>query len=638
MAARAAALRLHGHRSTEYTDLNRHVRSAIRSDTKLDIAERIQQQGPHTVFRNIRNIVGGKRDSCAVTPTTDPDTVNDFFVNVGPRVTAELAARGAARYLPVRLPRVGACGFTVRPVSLQCLHRTILSMRNSAACGDDGLCIGIFKMSFPCVGHVLLHIVNECLITCDIPSSWKHALVQPIFKSGDPADPSSFRPISILPVISKLIEKIVQRQLHHYLASNHLLASTQHGFRPQHSTETALLTMSDKILSAMDQSEISLLCLIDLSKCFDVINHSKLLTKLQLHGIDIKWFQNYLSGHTQSVRLPSSSAVSQNSSSRISAARPINQGIFQGSSLGPLLYTIFCNDLGLYGNGSFIVQYADDTQVLVSGKKSVLSDLVSELETTLSSLDAYFHFNGLKVNESKFEILAIGSQQNLRGLPKFSVKFRQTTITPCTEARNLGVTFDRHLTWDTHVNAVARKCTGILVGLSHLRHYLPPNILPSLVSALVFSHVRYCLTVYGNGSNKNLAILQKILNFAARVISGKRKFDHISAERRRLGWLDTPDLLTYQTALLFHRVRCSGVPESLSCQVYRNRERPGRSHSTRQDELLSLPAGRGTAAGKRRFLYRGVTIYNALPPEFLELTVSRFKLAVKQHLVRAGHY
>ena len=436
-----------------------------------------------------------------------------FFVNVGPKVTAELSARGTAPDLPVRLPRVGACGFTVKPVSLECFHRTIFSMRNSAACGDDGLCIRVFKMSFPCVGHILLHIVNQCLITSDIPSSWKHALVQPIFKSGDPANPSSFRPISILPVISKVVEKIVQRQLHYYLASNHLLASNQHGFRPQHSTETALLTMTDKILSAMDHSEISLLCLIDLSKCFDVINHSKLLTKLQLHGIDTKWFENYLSGHTQSVRFPSStntSAASQNSATHFSDPRPINQGIFQGSSLGPLLYTIFCNDLSLYGNGSFIIQYADDTQVLVSGKKSAFSGLVSELEATLSSLDAYFFFNGLKVNESKFEILAIGSQQNLRNLPTFSVKFRETTIKPSTEARNLGVTFDCHMTWDSHVRAVARKCTGILVSLSHLRHYLPSNIIPTLVSALVFSHVRYCLTVYGNGSSKNLVILQKL--------------------------------------------------------------------------------------------------------------------------------
>ena len=377
----------------------------------------------------------------------------------------------------------------------------------------------------------------------------------------------------------------------------------------------------------MDEGKISLLCLIDLSKCFDVIDHKKLLSKLQLHSIDIKWFKNYLSGHTQSVCFSSSSRGSQ-----ISAPRPIKQGVFQGSSLGPLLFTVFANDLSLHAGGAFVVQYADDTQVVVSGTKSDFPAMISHLEQALASLDAYFRSSGLKVNESKFELLPIGSRQNLRNLPPFSVKFRKTAIHPCDEAKNLGLTFDRSLSWDSHVTNLSRKCSGVLTGVSHLRHYLPSNIIPILVSALVFSHVRYCLTVYGNGSSKNLTIVQKVINFAARVISGRRKFDHISDVRERLGWLDAPDLLDLQTMTILHKVRRHGEPESLAAQFCLNLELPGRERSTRQDNLLRLPGSRGSAAGKRRFSHRAASLYNALPAEYWALSVPAFKRAVHRRL------
>ena len=176
-------------------------------------------------------------------------------------------------------------------------------MRNSPARGADGIRVRVLKVGFPAVGGILLHIINACLIHSDYPSPWKHSLIHPIFKTGDPSDPSNFRPISIIPTISKAVERVVQRQLYHYLSSNHLLFGNQHGFRPHHSTETALVTAADHILTAADSGEISLMCLIDLSKCFDVIDHDVLLSKLCMYGIDTQWFAAYLSGHTQSVSL-----------------------------------------------------------------------------------------------------------------------------------------------------------------------------------------------------------------------------------------------------------------------------------------------------------------------------------------------
>ena len=507
----------------------------------------------------------------------------------------------------------------------------MFSMRNSSARGDDGICIRVLKFAFNTIGHVLLHIINLCITTSDIPVLWKHSIVHPIFKSGDPSDPSNFRPISILPVISKIVERAVQRQLYYYLSANHLLSPTQHGFRPRHSTETALTCISDEIFLAFDTGKISLLCLIDLSKCFDVIDHDKLLFKLQTLGINTTWFQKYLNGHTQSVSFTGSDGKLQ-----ISSPRAINQGVFQGSSLGPILFCAFANDLSLYAADAFVVQYADDTQVLVSEPKSCLPVLITRMESALSSLGCYFHSNGLKVNVTKFELLTLGTRQNLRSLPSFTVNFRGTSLSPTTEVRNLGVIFDQHLSWDAHVTAVSRKCCGILTGLSHLRHYLPPETLPEIVNALVISHIRYCLVVYGNGSAKNHLRIEKVINFAARVISGKRKYDHVSGVRDSLRWLDAPSLSHHQTLCLLQKIRSTGQPESLADLFTANSERPDRGRHTRQDDQLFVPRAR-TEAGKRRFGYRAAHMLNSLPSDFPTMSVGRFRRALKVELLTSNH-
>ena len=492
--------------------------------------------------------------------------------------------------------------------------------------GDDGLCIRVIKASFDAIGDILLHIINTCLSNSDFPDQWKHSIVHPIYKSGDPSNPSNFRPISIVPVLGKIVERVVQRQLYYYLSSNHLLSPTQHGFRPRHSTETALVSVADRILTASDQGEISLLCLIDLSKCFDIIDHSILLCKLSQYGVDTSWFASYLSGHTQKV-----SFTDKACKKHISKSLPNNIGVFQGSSLGPLLYCLFSNDLSLFAASSDVTQYADDTQVLVSGKKSALPALIGSMETALAALDSWFRANSLKVNANKTQLIVFGTRQNLQKftLSEVSVMFRGVPLQLCTEVKNLGVVFDSHLSWDQHISLLTRRCFGMLTGLAHLRHHLPETVLSTLVSALVLSHVRYCLTVYGNGTSKNLDRIQKILNFSARVITGRKKFDHISDVQRELGWLSAPDLVRCHTLMLAHKVLRHGEPEELAelfcrCSDVRDRR-------TRQDDALRAPRCRA-ACGQRRFAYRAASMYNALPNAVTERPVRSFCRALKRHL------
>ena len=329
-----------------------------------------------------------------------------------------------------------------------------------------------------------------------------------------------------------------------------------------------------------------------------MIDHAKLLSKLHAYSIDPTWFSSYLTGHTQSV-----CTTDGRGNHHLSRPLPNPIGVFQGSSLGPLLFQIFSNDLSLFAPQAHVVQYADDTQVLVSGKKNSLPQLIATMEQALSSLDAWFHSHGLKVNTGKTELIVCGSRQNCRGLVPTTIRFREDTVRESPTVRNLGVHFDKYLSWDSHVSALVKKCNGILIGLSHVRHQIPSSLLPTIVDALVLSHVRYCLTVFGNGSENNIQRLQKVLNFCLRAVSGRRKYDHISDVREELGWLTARQLYELQSLSLLHKISRTRESQALASQLSVNSEL--RSRSTRQDTDLALPHVR-TNAGKRRFLYRTV--------------------------------
>ena len=133
--------------------------------------------------------------------------------------------------------------------------------------------------------------------------------------------------------------------------------------------------------------------------------------------------------------------------------------------------------MNLFAEDAVVVQYADDTQLLVSGPKSKLHHTISRLERVLASLYVWFRFNGLKVNAQKTQLMLFGSQQNLRTVPHFTVKFRDHSLVPCSEVKNLGLIFDRTLSWNSHTSYISKRCFGILTGLSHLKHSLPAGVL-----------------------------------------------------------------------------------------------------------------------------------------------------------------
>ena len=195
---------------------------------------------------------------------------------------------------------------------------------------------------------------------------------------------------------------------------------------------------------------------------------------------------------------------------------------------------------------------------------------------------------------------------------------------------NLGVTFDQHMTFNAHVDSVVQRCTGMLCGLNHSRHSLPQSSLLTLIQGLVLSRIRYCLTVYGSCTATQIKRIQKLLNFAARVLSGRRKFDHISDVLHRLDWLTAEHMYMYHGLNLLKRVISTSEPETIAVDLVRRGDLHGRD--TRSADQLVTPVIR-SESGRRRFKYSMVTAYNALPSAIRCLTGKNFKNDLRKHLL-----
>ena len=306
-------------------------------------------------------------------------------------------------------------------------------------------------------------------------------------------------------------------------------------------------------------------------------------------------------------------------------------GTYQGSALGPLLFSIYANDLSLYVDNSKIVQYADDTQIFLSGPPRDLNNLISSMENDLAQLSHWFSHNGMKINASKTQFIVLGSQQIIRRLPPITLNFMNTAMTGSSSVKNLGVLFDQCMTFNDHVDDVTRRCTGMMRGLSHTRHSVTEPIMVTLLQGLVLSVVRYCISVYGACSGTQIQRVQKLINFAARVISGRRKFDHISDVIRRLGWLRAEQLCKYHCLTTLKKILMTGQPNVISSALTSRHSVHGRN--TRQYDQLQTPMIR-TEAGRKRFLYLTVTNYNGLPSSVRDApTIGAFKVRLKRHLL-----
>ena len=292
----------------------------------------------------------------------------------------------------------------------------------------------------------------------------------------------------------------------------------------------------------------------------------------------------------------------------------LTHGVPQGSLLGPILLSVFTNDMPSLISQGYIISYADDTQLFDSNTPDNLPLLKTRQEMNLSVFQAYFTSNSLKMNPSKATLLLVGTPQSLYKCLSFSLVSSGHTLTPSSSVKMLGVEIDCSLSWETHISSLVKKCNSILFSLYNILHHLTPEARQLLIEAHMFPHILYCLSVCGGDAAYQLSRIQRVINFAARIISGARRADHIPPILTELEWRRVDDLVICRNCIGTHRALTDrSAPEAVRALFVRRASVSARATRAVLSGALQLPGFRLTFA-RRTFAFRAARSWDRRLP------------------------
>lgn len=477
----------------------------------------------------------------------------------------------------------------------------IKSLKNGSAAGLDEISTTVIKQIYLKIIHVLLHVVNFSFRTGVFPERLKHALVIPIHKKDDKYKSCNYRPISLLSVFSKIIEKIMKKKLMIYLSRIGFLSKNQFGFQQGLSTETALINFMDKVSNGINNGSYVSGLFLDLTKAFDTVNHCILLKKLYrcgIRGVVFNWFESYLTGRKQCVRVGSA----------ISDFGEIKCGVPQGSVLGPILFLIYVNDLcngNLFGK---LTSFADDTALCYIGMNRY--EIEFQINSDLKALRWWFTENDMVLSTEKTKYLnfSLRSNANVRKLIVYKcvncISSQNQCVNcseiKCTESiKYLGLVLDSELNWKKHLAFLKSKLVRVLRLFYFLRNLCSRQLMRSIYFALVHSHLDYGISCWGGTYKTNLKPISSCQKSFIRIITNKHKLSTTYPLYCELSILPLRYIFVYKVLKIFY-IRSRTVESS----DYRDK--------LRNKDLLIVPRPTSTYFTKT-LAFLGPRMFNKIP-------------------------
>ena len=438
----------------------------------------------------------------------------------------------------------------------------------------------------------------------------------------------NYRPVSNLSFISKLIEKVVAKQLNEFMSHEGLLNVNQSAYKSSHSTETALLKIQNDIALSVDSGKAVALTLLDLSAAFDMIDHSLLYDCLHdwfgLDGTVLSWIKSYLSNRKQKIKIGDS----------FSEAVILPFGVPQDSVLGPLLFTLYTSPLSQVISKFNVTHhlYADDTQIYLAVDSRNFDSSMEELTECLKSVQEWMDGVKLKLNPEKTEFIIIGQKAIRESLaPNFPVPLLQNNISPSVEVKNLGVIFDSDNSFDNHVAKVCRACYYHLRDLQRIRKFLGVETAILLANAMVSSRLDYCNSLLYGVSKSNIAKLQRVQNALCRIVFRLDKMSHVTPFLKKLHLLPIQHRILFKYNLLVFKAINLSQPPYLSALI--------RSSSLTRGNRLSISSTRPNKhIGRRGFAVAAPAEWNKLPQTVRsQQTIDGFRSQLKTYLFRLAY-
>ena len=536
------------------------------------------------------------------------NTMNEYFCSVGKDLASKIEDAPNPMLTGKYNLNPDNKRFNFRPIVVQDIRDAMGKIKTSKSLGSDNIPSYFLKLATPYIENALVFMFNTSLETSQFPDCWKNARITPIFKEGDRAERSNYRPISVLPVISRLFEKLVFNQLYEYLVKNKLIHPGQSGFLKLHSTLTCLLKNTDDWYSGLDTGQMVGTVFIDLKKAFDTVDHDLLCKKLEHYGVqqrELSWFQSYLSNRKQFCRVGGVD----------SRTGVVEIGVPQGSCLGPLLFLIYTNDLPSAVQGSTVSMYADDTSLCLKSRD--ISQLNEAINDDLAHLDSWLKGNKLSLNVAKTQSMLIATKPKHRTLnnaaEKLHLKIRGSELDLVNKTKYLGVHVDNSLDWKEHIKTVSTKVSRAIGFLKHAKNILPIASLKTLYSSIVEPHFRYCCSVWGCCGTTDIDQLQKLQNRAARIVTNSSFGAPSRPLIESLGWKTVRELVDQDSRLMVYKSINGLAPQYMSDLFTRNSACSSRNlRNTKTD--LRLPR-KTSANGQKCFSYRGAKLWNNLSAE-----------------------
>jgi hypothetical protein len=523
--------------------------------------------------------------------------------------------------------------------------------------GENSLDTYIVKLVRPAILPSVCHILNLSLKTNRFPTKWKIAKVVPLYKGkGSKLDPKNYRPVAILPILSKVLERAMFQQVVTYMDANNFYNPSHHAYRSFHSTTTAMLQMYTTWLEALEEGDMAGVCMIDMSAAFDVVDTELLLEKLKLYGFDrnsVQWIWSYLTYRSQTVYIEGS----------LSGHLALEAGVPQGSILGPILYTIFTNELpqvvhedscpvrDVEGSAIFSIQcqecggvccYADDSTYTAAGSDPVeLSEKLSHKYTVMAD---FLTLNKLKVNDDKTHLLVMSTRQKRahRDTSTLTINTPTATINPSEVERLLGAQVHQDMRWKEHLvdneHALVKSLNQRIGAMKKVSKVASFKTRKMLANGIFISKLIYLMPVWMGCEDYLVNALQVCQNKAARLVTKLDRFTSTKVLMQQCGWLSVKQLMIYHSLVLLHKVFRNQKPVYLYQKITAGPPLPNTRQAAATTVALTaldvhsqpLVPGSDLSLARKSWCWSSVSWYSQLPPNLLSERKDRaFKTRLK---------
>ena len=586
------------------------------------------------IWQNINDILNRTRNkldfpnSFSVDGVTISDlkdianSFNDYYVSVGPNLAKNIkpSTNNKLKLPTVRSPH----SFFMQPCDFAEVAGIIKNLKPKSSFGHDNMTPRLLIKSYTGVLEPLTYVINLSLEHGVVPDAMKVAKVSPIYKnSGNNNLIKNYRPVSLLPVFSKVLERIVYNRLYKYITKHALLSISQYGFQKGLSTELAILELQDRVAEILGDSTRCLGIFMDLSKAFDTLDHQILLYKLEhygVRGIALDWFKSYLSGRTQYVSINNTD----------SDVKPLTCGVPQGSILGPLLFLIYINDLALVFDKGIPILFADDSNGIYIA--SNYKDLTTNVNTELRIIAEWFRTNKLAVNESKTKYMLFHTRGN-NPPEEIVITLNDKVLERVCSTKFLGVLIHETLSWQTHINHLCTKLSKVTAVLSRIKHQLPVSVLRIIYNSLFASHTMYGLSVWGSSPHSHMERLIKLQKKAVRHVVSAKYNSHTEPIFKKLNVLSINDAYKLQCCKIYYKEKQGSLHNYHSSKLQTNMQH----HSTMTRQSSDINISRWTKnVHKQTINFKIGTIWNALPREIRNVTLiseHSFAKKLKKYLI-----